>query len=921
MIVADRERWQRLSPLLDGLLDLDGLARAARLEAIERDDAGLAAELRGWLADAERAERARFLAGNGAGSGETQLHRLAGERIGAYVLEAPLGQGGSGVVWRAKRADGRYEGAVAVKLLHLSLLGRSAALRFEREGAILARLEHPNIARLLDAGVTVAGQPYLVLELVEGERIDRHCDAGKLPVAARVDLFRAVLSAVAHAHRHLVVHRDIKPANILVTRDGVAKLLDFGIARLLRDDLAPEAASEITRDGGRALTPDYAAPEQLRGDDVTTATDTYSLGVLLYELLAGRHPGADATGGSSTRTPTAPGAEPKRLSSAVTTASGVTAERLQRIAGDRATSPQRLNASLRGDLDLVVDKAMRPEPGDRYASVDAFAEDLRRARAGEPLLARPSSLAYRTSRFVSRHRGAVAATALTLAAIVAGVVGTVTQARRAEQQAHQAQIERDNALRDLAFAGAARDLLSLLVSQGNSKAQTATELLGRAEALADGQFADDPLSRGRLQLMLGIEYGNLQEYERSKRVLMQAQASAKAASSAELAINVDCVLAATLGDQNEPQRAMALFAEAIGRVQRRPEEADSVLSACLHMRADLNAHLGHPQAMLADAQAALVALGTPRADQRVLANSLRVTVAEAYGRLGRTAEAVAAYESSIADLASMGRQSSARTVVRFANFSRLLYVAGQARRAEEMAARGLALSRGSGEGNEVDAILEGNRARALIELGRFEEANALTEHALASALERKDLRWAGTFALYGAPGRCAVGDDDRCAALLAIARDKLQATLPSAHSTLATLAVAEAALSQARGQRALAADQLAAAVAIFDAAKDANPLRIRALALLARAEQTAGDLPAAARHVELAVVQARQGAKGFASSEWLGTALLAQGQVLRAAGDKASAQAALREAATQLQAALGDDAPQTREARALLASF
>ena len=919
-MVPDADRWKRLSPLLDGLLDLAPAERAERLAALGVHDPGLAAELASMIADAARAEAAQFLTGSAlppqTASGPAAAG-LAGTRIGAYVLETPLGQGGMGAVWRAHRGDGRFEGAVAVKLLHLSLIGLAGARRFEREGAILARLSHPHIARMLDAGVTPGGQPYLVLELVEGERIDHHCDSHRLRVDQRVALFRDVLEAVADAHRHLVIHRDIKPSNILVGIDGTVKLLDFGIAKLLQGN-ADEPATDLTGGHRGALTPDYAAPEQLRAEEVTTATDVYSLGVLLYQLLSGRHPTAPAQATPADFMRATLDTDPGRLSAAVTTSHGGSVEAVARVAAERGTSVVRLRRQLGGDLENIVAKALRKVPGERYATVDAFSEDLRCWAASEPVSARPDSLAYRTSRFVARHRGAVAAGALTMVAIVAGVVGTVWQAHRAEQAAQQAQIERDGALADLAYAGAARDLLGFLISQGNQKALTATELLGRAEELADQQFADDALTRGRLQLLLGIEYGNVQEYEKSKAVLMRAQAAAVSAGSTPLLANVDCLLAATLGDQNEPQRALVLFDDAIGRLRAEADPAGSELAACLHMRADLHARMGRSEAMLADGQAALVLLGTPRPDQRLLANSIRTVIAEAYGRLGRTAEGIAAYESSLADLAGMGRQQSARTVVRLNNFSRVLYAAGLPRRAEAMAARGLEISRGESAVNELDAILEGNRARALIELGRAAEATAAAESALASALERKDVRWAGTFALYGAPAACAVGDLARCAGLLAIAREKLQATVPPKHSTFGSIELAAAQLSAARHDDVAARAELGRAIALFEAAPDKSPFRIRALTLLSEHERRAGDIAAAEGHAAAAVAQARELARGLAGSEWLGSALAAQAAALAARGDKAGARVALVEAVAQLQTAVGDDAAVTREAKAAL---
>ena len=921
MSIPDSRAWKRLSPLLDELWDLTPAHRETRLEDLRETDPALAAQLETLLTDSGRAEAAQFLSGVAAPAraAEEAAPSLAGTCLGAYVLEAPLGAGGMGAVWQARRADGRFEGLAAVKLLHLSLVGAAGTRRFEREGAILARLSHPHIARLLDAGVSTSGQPYLVLELVHGKRIDRYCDARRLGVDARVELFRNVLGAVAHAHRHLVIHRDIKPGNILVSNDGSVKLLDFGIAKLLQGE-EDEAVTDLTGGMRGVLTPEHAAPEQLRGEAITTATDVYTLGILLYQLLAGRHPTAPPNATPADLLRTTLEREPVLLASAVGADRQAAPVDLAAIAAARSTSIGRLQRQLRGDLGIIVAKALRKAPGERYATVDAFDEDLRRWTAGEPIAARAPSFRYRAARFVARHRTAVAGSALTLVAIVAGLVGTITQARRAEQQAAQAQVERDNALRDLAYAGAANDLVSFLVSQGNATPLTASQLLARAEQLADKQFADDPASRGRLQLMIGIEYGNVLESEKSKAVLLRAQASARSASSPGLLSNVDCLLASTYGDQNERERALALFGEAIDRLHAEPDPDNSVLAACLHMRADLYAQTGRAQAMLDDAQAALVALGTPLPHQRVMANSIRMVVAEAYGRLGKTAQAIDAYERSLADLASMGRQQTARTVLRYNNFSRMLYAAGQPLRAEDMAARGLSISRGLSGNSELDAILEGNRAHALVALGRFDEAKALTEQALASAVERKDARWAGMFALYGAPAWCETNDLARCASLLATARAKLTATLPPGHSMFGAIELLAARLALAERQPDLAHERLLRALTLFDAASDKTPLRIDALALLAREESAAGSTAEAARHAALAVTQAREAAQGLACSEWLGQALVAEALTQRAQGQADRAQATLRAALEQLRTAAGDEAPATREATALLAA-
>jgi serine/threonine protein kinase len=289
---TDKATWEAVSALLDELLEADDAQRVARLSQLRLQNPALSEQVATLLAQQAAVEMERFLEGTAVDP--LGLGTLAGQTIGGYTLERPLGQGGMGSVWLARRSDGRYEGQAAVKLLNLGSLGHSGAERLRHEANALAKLAHPNITHLIDAGVA-AGQPYLVLEYVEGEPIDRWCDTHRLDVTARVRLFLQVLAAVLHAHGRLILHRDLKPSNILVTKDGSAKLLDFGIAKLLEGQGQTAPPSELTRLGG-PLTPEYAAPEQLQRAEVTTATDVYALGVLLYVLLVGRHPTARATG-------------------------------------------------------------------------------------------------------------------------------------------------------------------------------------------------------------------------------------------------------------------------------------------------------------------------------------------------------------------------------------------------------------------------------------------------------------------------------------------------------------------------------------------------------------------------------------------------------------------------------------------------
>ena len=322
MAALSPDRGRAVSPYLDEALEIATGERATWLASIAARDAALAADLRALLAEHEAVHESRFLERAVPLPHHNPLTAsLAGQVLGAYRLISRIGQGGMGSVWLAERCDGRFEGRAAIKLLNISLLGRAGEERFRREGTILARLTHPHIAHLVDAGVSPTGQPYLVLEHVNGQSIDRYCNEHALRIEARLRLFLDVLQAVAHAHANLIVHRDIKPANVLVRVDGQVKLLDFGIAKLLEGDGewgTPAAeASALTRDGGGALTPEFAAPEQVTGGQVTTATDVYALGVLLYVLLSGQHPIGAALRSPADLVRAIVDTDPRRVSDAV----------------------------------------------------------------------------------------------------------------------------------------------------------------------------------------------------------------------------------------------------------------------------------------------------------------------------------------------------------------------------------------------------------------------------------------------------------------------------------------------------------------------------------------------------------------------------------------------------------------------------
>jgi non-specific serine/threonine protein kinase/serine/threonine-protein kinase len=348
-----------------------------------------------------------------------------GERIGPYRVIRELGAGGMGVVFLAEREDVGKQ--VALKLLREGGMASGERVRrFLLERRVLARLEHPNIARLLDAGATESRTPYLVMEYVEGIPIDRYCDEHRLPLARRLELFRTVCQAVHHAHQSLVVHRDLKPSNILVTTDGQVKLLDFGIAKLLADHASLPLAE--ARTGLLMLTPEYASPEQVRGQSVTTASDVYSLGVVLYQLLTGSRPYQLASRTPAEVEHVVCETTPPRPSDIITGANG------SDVGAARGTSIDRLRRVLRGDLDTIVLKALSKEPGRRYLSASQLSDDLRRHLDRLPVLARKDTAPYLMGKFLRRHWIGAGAAALILLSLVAGIAATAWQAQRAEAQ-------------------------------------------------------------------------------------------------------------------------------------------------------------------------------------------------------------------------------------------------------------------------------------------------------------------------------------------------------------------------------------------------------------------------------------------------------------------------------------------------------
>ena len=681
-----RDSWSQVSALLDVAMELAPEARAAWLASLTAVEPGVVSAVAGWLGEFDQMQSTGFL--------EERLDQAmvesagAGLQVGAYRLVEPIGQGGMGTVWLAGRNDGRFEQRAAVKLLNAALLGPHAAERFAREAGFLARLTHPQIAHLLDAGITPAGTPYLVLEHVAGEHIDRHCDARRLGVRGRLELFLGVLAPVAHAHANLVVHRDLKLSNVLVTDAGHVKLLDFGIAKLLLADDARGPATMLTHE--HALTPACAAPEQLTGGDVTTRTDVYALGVLLYQLLTGRHPSADGVLTPAGLIKNVVDRPPPPASAAVMAAPLAPDATAESLAAWRSTTPIRLQQALDGDLDTILATALKKDPAERYQTVSAFADDVRRFLHDQPIAARPDSLLYRVGKFVRRHRAPVAFAAVALVALVAGLIGTITQSRRATAQAERADQEaaaataqRDFARRQLARAEALNDLNAFLIADAAPLGATFTarDLLARAERTVSSQQDEAPDVRVELLVSIGRLYSSLGETTNATRTLTQAYELSRALTDPSVRAQASCGLAPAVVHTGDPARARRLLEEGHAELSDAAQYAAARIAchlaavAVTNWSGDGNQAVEHARA--ARTIAAEAGTLTPALESRI-----GMDLAEALRNAGRFVEADTAFAAVYARLEALGRADTERAGTVLNNWGLVLNALGKPRQAE-----------------------------------------------------------------------------------------------------------------------------------------------------------------------------------------------------------------------------------------------
>ena len=475
------ERWDRVKDILAEALELPPHERASYLDQQCKGDDLLRSEI-DLLLQSEQEVGSEFLGESSLAEAATALlpiedNSWIGRRVGAYRIVEQIGAGGMGEVYRAFRADDQYRKEVALKVIRAGQDSNSVITRFKNERQILASLEHPNIARLLDGGTTEDGVPYIAMELIEGRPITEYCDQLKLSVAERLRIFLQVCAAVQFAHEHLIIHRDIKPGNILVTTEGTPKLLDFGIAKIVEADPAG-GLSEATQTAFRVLTPRYSSPEQMSGEPMTTASDVYSLGVVLYELLTGRSPYRVTTGSSQEMIQAICTTDPQKPSLAVGRAESAKDQpsrtlRLDEVSAVRSSSPERLCKRLTGDLDNIILMALKKDPARRYRSVGQLHEDLRRHLDNLPVFARNDTVWYRASKFVSRHKAGVALSTAFVLALLSGMAITLRAVQVARRERTRAELrfndvrklanslifEIHDSMRDLSGATPARKLL------------------------------------------------------------------------------------------------------------------------------------------------------------------------------------------------------------------------------------------------------------------------------------------------------------------------------------------------------------------------------------------------------------------------------------------------------------------------------
>jgi eukaryotic-like serine/threonine-protein kinase len=872
MTQLDRDRWQVLEPLLDRALELAPEERSLWLEELSGESPVLAADLTALLSGEAEADRRGFLAG------ELDMS-ITGLEVGAYTVERPLGQGGMGSVWLARRTDGRFEGLAAVKFLNLALLSSTGRERFRREGSALARLAHPGIARLLDAGVAGAGQPYLILEYVDGQRIDAFVAQHDLDLAGRIRLFLQVVSAVEHAHANLIVHRDLKPSNILVTGDGVVKLLDFGIAKLLDAEGTGERTA-LTLDGGRALTPEFAAPEQAQGDPITTATDGYALGILLYLLISGRHPTTEGC-----RTP---------------------AEALRSLL---ERQPGRLGL---GDLDNILGKALRKAPADRYRTVTAFGEDLGRYLRQEPVGARPDSLSYRAGKFLRRNRIGVAAAACIAVGLIGATVFSIGQMREARRQ-------RDAAVYQTRRADALIEFQGLLMSQVGEKPITMREVLDRGRMVMEQQYAGEPRFLGAILLEMSRRYGDLGDGESQGQLLARAESLVVAGKGGAHLAEIRCNMADKLRSDGRYAEARAMYDRTESLLLARPDPQAEV--ACLIGRGMLGQETGRADESASAIRRAIAIKDSLGETGGTVYLELLSDLAMSLDQQGRWREALMAFDRALDLFDSTGRGSVMVRNIAQHNRATTLVDVGETREAERHFHEVLARMAGLDPAGRVHSQPLVHYAETALRQDHADSALKYFQQLFEQAVEDSSRYWQGrgSFGLARAQVRLGrLAEARRTAATFR----RLSAGFPDVKKTddqVPDAMVLDGWLALARGDTADAHANFIGALRSNGYYDGKQRKRLRPVVILAAETALALGLPDSAlglareAHAIAAVDSLAE-----TRSATVGEARFLEGRALAASGDTTGARVALTAAIRALRHGAGEEHPRTRQAEAAL---
>ncbi len=908
MAHIDGARWQLISPLLDQLLDTDPGEQRARLDAVRRDDPSLAADLEALLAEHDKVRRESFLEGQALDTAEA----LEGQTIGAYTLDKAIGHGGMGSVWLAHRSDGRYEGTVAIKFLNMALLGKNGADRFRREGSILARLVHPHIARLLDAGLAQGKQPFLVLEYVAGEPLDLWCDARSLAVDDRVRLFLDVLGAVAHAHSNLILHRDLKPSNILVTHDGQVKLLDFGIAKLLDDADGQASNPTPTLTVANAFTPDFAAPEQIEGRDVTTATDVYALGVLLYLLLSGRHPTAVGGATAVERLQAVIEHEPARLSTLVRQDTREKAAGMLdagELAARRAATPSELARLLRGDIENIVAKALKKSPDERYATPAAMAQDLRRYLDHEPVSARADTLRYRTAKFVARHRWGLAAAGSVLLAICVGAGVAVWQAIEANTRRAQAEL-------DAKRATASLDLLYLVLSDSSATPdKTMLERLSKIRRVIRDN-SEEPQVKLMLLGRLGGRYLELGAMDEVLAVLGEMRELARSVTDPSEHAGIACGYAnayVVLGRFDDADRELAAAMPYL-RQQRGPDLGAQ--AECWQAEAEgalLRGQSEHAMRVSKNAVDVFEARGqTHDAIYMSAINQLALSEAD----LGDFRQSYLDARKARAALKRLGLQGTQQDLTIAMQELSMLINAGKPLAALSMHAQLVADPHIAVDHQVPQFALDQRKAFILERLHRHAQALVAFDASTAGAHAAGNRLFEQRSRIQAIRALTAAGRVDEARSRMDALPDvdaEIERASPWGVSYL--LAQSEIALAQGEASRA---DRLAGrALEMLKAKGPSHPLLREVLMVAARAALAVSDTSRALDLSRAALEKARAEAIDPASSATVGEALLLQAQIEAVRGKPSNAASLAKDALVHLEDNIGASQPLTTQARSL----